>query len=119
VHQKEWQVAIENYSNTIWYAPNNATLWLERGKLLLHLMCYESAIADFNECIALVPDKSVCITPTLFHALTYSKVYMLLGKCFLNIGNREQANEYFYKWLEFEPSKEVQIQKLLADAPGN
>lgn len=98
VHLQEYDAAIEAYTSALEFAPDNAAVHLERGKLYLENRALTLALADFNLAIRLnsnIGDAYYC------RAIVHQR-----------LGDKEKAEA------DFNTAEELQIILIPWSAPG-
>ena len=86
---REYQEAIEHYTEAIQLDPNNALAYNNRGNAYLSLGQYQRAIQDY--------DKAIQIDPNYAHA------YNMRGGVYYRLGENQRAIQDYDKAIQIDP----------------
>ncbi len=89
VKQKEYENAIQYYSESIKYKPDNTAAYYNRGIAYYKIGDYNRAIEDYDKAIEIQPD--------------YAKVYCNRGVAYNRKGDYNRAIEDYDKAIEIQP----------------
>jgi len=93
LEKNNYKDAIDAYSISIKYDPNNAVVYVKRGIANFRLNNSQEAISDF--------DKVIEIAPKDLRSLV--SAYFLRGECNMKLGNSDQAMKDFDNVLSIDP----------------